>query len=362
MAVLKRLLDVVTLSSSKPVKRLVAYYAILLVVVATLLWAYPGTNALLTGGDAATTTATSQILQDGLNPAPLREVFFGQGSLGALVVSTSLILLGILALMLPVTWVYMWAKNTPGHNQDVVHTLLILPIVVAGIVSIVQNSLALAFSLAGVVAAVRFRTTLDTTRDIVFIFLAIVIGFAGGVQMLGLGAMFSVAFNFVVLLTWRYDFGRTALVPTAASQWSEPLGKLAKTNGDAVPDRDVLLALSPKKLEALGERFDRVRAVTGPKKKKPRYNAILSVTSDKVDEAQAMLPKVLDKLTKRWMLDEVVIHTGKPSEVYYLVRVGKSTNGADIASAIRDRAGDRISAVDLELGDKAAKAAQNGSQ
>ena len=53
----------------------------------------------------------------------------------------------------------------------------------------------------------RFRTTLDDTRDVVFIFLAIGVGFAAGVQTLAVGAIFSVAFNFVVLLTWRYDFG-----------------------------------------------------------------------------------------------------------------------------------------------------------
>jgi hypothetical protein len=351
MAMFKRLIDAVTLGSEQPLRRLIAYYAILVTILALLLYVYPGTNALLTGGDAASASAMPQVLQDGFNAQPLSEVVFGTGSLGALLINTSLILFAIVALMLPVTWVYMSARNTPGHSQDVVQTLIILPIVVAGIVSIVQNSLALAFSLAGVVAAVRFRTKLETTRDVVFIFLAIGIGFAGGVQMLALGAMFSVAFNFVVLLTWRYDFGRSALVPTA--QWSEPLDSLAVTNGNGVngvPDRDLVLALSPKKLDALGERFDRVRAVLGPNSKKPRYNAVLSITSDKVVEAQAVMHKLLDKLTKRWVLDEVVTHNGKPSEVYYLVRVGKATTQADLTSAIRARAGDRVSAIELELG------------
>ena len=360
MAILKRLIDAFTLGSERPVRRLIAYYAILVAVLAVLLYAYPGTNALLTGGEAALDSATPQLLQDGLNAQPLTQVVFGPGSLGALFITTSLILLAIIALMLPVSWVYMSARNAPGHSQDVAQTLIILPLVVAGIVSIVQNSLALAFSLAGVVAAVRFRTKLETTRDVVFIFLAIGIGFAGGVQLLALGAMLSVAFNFVVLFTWRYDFGRSALVPTAAAQWSEPLESLAVTNGNAVPDRDLLLALTPGKLEARGPRFDRVRQVVGPGKK-PRYNAVLSITSDKVADAQVILQKVLDKLTKRWVLDEVVTHEGKPSEVYYLVRVGKSQTSADLTAAIRQRAGDRVGAVDLELGDAAAKAAQNGS-
>jgi len=43
---------------------------------------------------------------------------------------------------------------------------------------VVQNSLALTFRLAGVVAAVGFRTTLRDVRDVVFIFLVIAMGFA----------------------------------------------------------------------------------------------------------------------------------------------------------------------------------------
>ena len=95
-------------------------------------------------------------------------------------ITTVLLLLGALMLMLPVTWVYMAARPIPGHNQNVVQTLIILPLVVAGIVFVIQNSLALAFSLAGVVGAVRFRTTMRDSRDLVYIFLSIVVGFAAG--------------------------------------------------------------------------------------------------------------------------------------------------------------------------------------
>jgi len=357
MPMFKRLIDAVTLGSERPLGRLVAYYAIVFTALGILLFLYPASNALLMGAEPVTSGVSPQLLQDGLNGPAFVQQMIGPGSLGELAINTSLVILGILALMVPVTWVYMSARRVPGHDQSVVQTLLILPIVVAGIVLIVQNSLALAFSLAGVVAAVRFRTTLDDTRDVVFIFLAIGVGFAGGVHMLGIGTIISVAFNLVVLLTWRYDFGRNVLQPTAASQWSAPLKELAKsTNGNGVPDRDVMLALTPKKAEALAKRIDRVRAVLGPSKKKPRFNSVLSITSDKVGEAQLIMQKVLDKVTKRWVLDEVVTHVGKPSEVYYLVRLGKTMTRDDLITAIRARAGDRVAAVDLELGDGVAEA------
>jgi hypothetical protein len=328
-----------------------------------VLFLSPASTALLMGGEPATSGVAPQLLQDGLNPPALVQQAFGAGSLGELLITTLLLIVGIVALMLPVTWVYMSARKVPGHDQSIVQTLLILPIVVAGVVLIVQNSLALAFSLAGVVAAVRFRTTLDDTRDIVFIFLAIGVGFAAGVHVLAIGMMVSFAFNFVVLLTWRYDFGRSALQPTAASQWSEPLKELAKAangngNGNRVPDRDVMLALTPKKAEALAQRIDRVREVLGPNKKKPRYNSVLSITSDTVGEAQVIMQKVLDKVTKRWVLDEVVTNVGKPSEVYYLVRLGKTMTRDDLITAVRAKAGDRVSAVELELGVAVSKAQQ----
>ena len=363
MATLKRLIDAVTLGSERPLRRLIAYYAILIAALAILVVLYPASNALLNGVESATSSVSPQLLQDGLNTPSLVQQTLGPGSLGELLINTFLVIFGIVALMLPVTWVYMSARRVPGHDQSVVQTLLILPIVVAGIVLIVQNSLALAFSLAGVVAAVRFRTTLDDTRDVVFIFLAIGVGFAGGVHMLAIGAIISVAFNFVTLLTWRYDFGRNVLQPTASSQWSEPLKDLAKAgngNGEGVPDRDVMLALTPKKAQALAKRIDRVRAVLGPNKKKPRFNSVLSITSDKVSEAQVVMQKVLNKHTKRWVLDEVVTNVGKPSEVYYLVRLGQATTRDQLITNIRAKAGDRVSSVDLELGAGVAKA-QNGA-
>jgi hypothetical protein len=234
-----------------------------------------------------------------------------------------------------------------------VQTLIILPLVVAGIIIVVQNSLALAFSLAGVVGAVRFRTTLRDTRDLVFIFLSIAVGFASGVQSLAVGALVSIVFNLVVLLTWRYDYGRNVLTPTAASQWAGPLETLSAPEGDGqVPDRDLVLALTPSKAEVLAERFDRVAKTIGKKKKKARFNGVVTVTTDKLPEAQAAIEPVLDKMTRRWKLDEVVTNTGKPSEIYYLIRPKKVVTRDELLTAVHDHAGNVIESVDLETAEQ----------
>ena len=267
--------------------------------------------------------------------------------------STAILLLSTLAIMLPVTWVYMSARSGHGHNQSVVQALIVLPMIVAGIVLIVSNSLALAFSLGGVVAAVRFRTNLSDARDVVFIFLAIGVGFAAGVQEVTIAMILSMIFNFVLVLIWRYDFGRPVLEPTAAAEWTEPLNDLAGKDqgGNKVPDRDLVLALTPKKVEALTERFDRVKTLLGPNGKKPRFNAILTIATTDIAEAQKTVEPALDKVTKRWKLDEVVTNTGKPSELYYIVRTRKSVDRDALLTAVRTSGNGAIANADIEIGD-----------
>jgi hypothetical protein len=358
MPILSRAIDFFTLGSEHPIRRLTAYYTALAVLTAGILFAFPASSELLFGSLALNIPNAPIVLQDGLN-AVADSPYFQPESVSRLFISTSLALLATLALMLPVTWVYISARNVRGHNQALVQTLIILPIVVAGVVFVVRDSLALAFSLAGVVAAVRFRTTLRDTRDVVFIFLAIGVGFAAGVHMLGVGGIVTLIFNYVMLLSWRYDFGRNVLAPTASAQLAAPLQSLVGKNGNGgVPDRDLVLALSPASADRLAERFNRVRNVLGANKKKPRYNAVLRVMSNNVSEAQSAVERSLDGATKRWKLDEVVQHPGKPDEIYYLLRIGKSVTRDDLITALHAAAGDRISNLELEIADAAEREEQ----
>ncbi len=349
MGFFKRMIDFFTVGSDRPVRRLLAYYLVLAAVVGTLMYFFPVVDQVIGSAQLDQAVSGSQVLQDGLQPETIRGFDTDLSPRLGLALTTLIIMLGVLVLMLPVSWVYMSTRYSQGHNQQVAQTLIFLPLVVAGIVLIVQNSLALAFSLAGVVAAVRFRTTLRDARDVVFIFLAIAVGFAAGVQTLIVAAIVSVVFNFVLILTWRYDFGHSVLEPSPASQWTEPLNDLAERRGGKVQDRDLVLALDPKRAQALAERFDRVRKILGPQGKKPRFNAILSVTTETLSEAQRKVAEALDEVAGRWRLDEVVTNVGKPSELFYLVRIRKSTSRDDLLTAVRAKAGDTIAGADVQL-------------
>ena len=75
------------------------------------------------------------------------------------------------------------------------------------------------------------------------------------------------------------------------------------------------------------------------------------VTTDGIAEAQAPVERPLGKVAKRWTVDEVVTHTGKPSELYYLVKTRKSLTENDVLTAIRTGAGPAIATATLEIGD-----------
>ncbi|MBT8136173.1 MAG: DUF4956 domain-containing protein [Gammaproteobacteria bacterium] len=116
-------------------------------------------------------------------------------------------MLGTAVLMVPISWVYFITYGRKEIDQSFVQTVVMLPIVVAGIATIVQNSLALAFSLAGIVAAVRFRFTLDQPAHALYIFAAIGIGLGAGIGALGVATVISIAFVYATLALWKLEYG-----------------------------------------------------------------------------------------------------------------------------------------------------------
>jgi hypothetical protein len=116
-------------------------------------------------------------------------------------------LIGAIAVMVPVSWVYMEIRQRSKLDQSLLETLIILPVAITGIVLIVHNSLALAFSLAGVMAGVRFRNTMKSTADSVFIFLAVGVGLASGIGMLIIAMMMTMVFNYTFLALWALNYG-----------------------------------------------------------------------------------------------------------------------------------------------------------
>jgi hypothetical protein len=132
------------------------------------------------------------------------------GNLGQSLFWLTVAVIGALMTALPVSWVYMGIRNDEEYDQSLINTILVLPMVVTGIVIIVQNSLALAFSLAGIAGAVRFRNSLKSSGDALFILLAVAIGLSAGIGAVELAALLTIAFNYTFIALWMTEYGERA--------------------------------------------------------------------------------------------------------------------------------------------------------
>ena len=119
-------------------------------------------------------------------------------------------MLGSFALMLPTSWVCMATRQEEGlrpeHGADPHHP---------------RDGRdrrpgdrpqqpALAFSLVAIVGG-SLRNSLPDTRDTLYVFLAIGVGLASGVEALAAAAGLSVVFNYTVLALNRSDYGMCEL-------------------------------------------------------------------------------------------------------------------------------------------------------
>lgn len=125
-----------------------------------------------------------------------------QGALSLVYVMTATLLL-----MLPVSWVYRAIHTDSVYDHSIDATTIVLPAVVAGIVTVVQHSLALAFSLAGIVAGVRFRRALSDTFDTLFILASIGVGISAGIKSVEIAVVLTVFFNYAAIAVCAFGDG-----------------------------------------------------------------------------------------------------------------------------------------------------------
>lgn len=133
------------------------------------------------------------------------------GSLAELPLSVPLILLTLFAslfmgLLISVT--YIATKGRENHSQSFAVTLVILPVILSVIIIFVGSNVARAFSLAGTLSIIRFRSAPGEPKDIGLIFFAIAAGLACGVGLIGYGILFTIFLCAVLILLNRLNFGR----------------------------------------------------------------------------------------------------------------------------------------------------------
>jgi len=187
--------------------QITGYYLVIMLVIFIALKIWPEFRGYLPVGGVE-----QLITQPAKNPLEASEAVraahvanFGQSVFWLVVAIIAAILVS-----LPVSWVYMAVRGGDEYDQSLVNTIIVLPMVVTGIVIIVQNSLALAFSLAGIAGAVRFRNSLKSSGDALFILLAVGTGLAAGIGAIELAAVISIAFNYCFVMLWITEYGERA--------------------------------------------------------------------------------------------------------------------------------------------------------
>lgn len=221
--------------------QLTLFYAVVTGAVVTAVTLSPQLADFLPIGGAQT------LLSSPAPDDPLQSIAIGAERvthLGGSIVWLAVAVAGAILTTIPVTWTYMASRNRSEYDQALVETMIVLPIAVTAIVVMVHNSLALAFSLAGIVGGVRFRNTLKSSGDAIYILLAIGIGLAAGIGALEIALVMTVMFNYAFALLWVADYGAkqgahrylrpTHLPESSGSGAKEDHGE---ESGEGMPDR-----------------------------------------------------------------------------------------------------------------------------
>jgi hypothetical protein len=335
--------------ATRVIVRSLVYYAALVggTAVAVRLWAHllpPSLEALLgLGADTAPVATSFKDLADGAPPSGLDEATL------ALTVGVAMAAAALLSL--PVAWIYLLTRAKRGYQQSVVQLLVVLPTVVAGIVLLVKYSLALAFSLAGIVAAVRFRNSLDDSKDAVYVFLATAIGLSSAVNLPVAGVL-SICFNILALALWYTDFGSAPveLDGRLAERKLQRAKQMARTGTFvARMDDEVLKNMTTEQLEGLADRAWRRAKANNMTAEMPAVveeRTLRLSTSDAVALRRVLEPR-LSEFTKTWRFGGM--QTGEEATVIeYRVQLRRKTGPDELLSLVRAAGASQLTSAEIE--------------
>lgn len=205
--------------------RLAAYFLAFGLLLASMFSYAPALLVADQGGLPA--GEVTQTLIEGLLEASGRRPSLEQKtftSLAAVLGVLSFSFFCTVALMLPITWVYMYTHPN-SYGRNLITSLIVLPICATATVWLIQDSLALAFGLAALVAAVRFRIRLNNELDGVYIFASIAVGLASGVGHFGVGFVMAICYCFCASIIWMMGYGKrppAVVVDTGVAESAGP--------------------------------------------------------------------------------------------------------------------------------------------
>ncbi len=299
--------------------------------------------------------ATGPLLEDELRdlaggalPGAVHQpAWSGRGWLVAVVAMVSALLL-----MLPIAWAYVATREERKVDRSVVTTITLLPIAVAAILVIVQDSLAVAFSLAGIAGLVRFRNALDDTKDAMYVFVAIAVGLGAGVGALEASAALSGLFNLVVIALWKWNRSHPAIADIALGEQQVPEGQSvleairAPREGAVHPEpvAEWLEVTDAKPLTRAAEANAEPSQAGNGGARKARRHGILRVRAANDVATRRTIDEVLGTVAKRWTLESDEQGPDGLPELTYDVQLKKRREWTELLDALQQRLGPELSA------------------
>ena len=312
-------------SREVPLLRLLLYYAILVVIAMLAIRFVPRMEDALLAPIRLGGAAESVF---GMAPTPASEAqTMVSTPVSQRALTTFVVALGALLLTLPTAWVYMFTRRL-RYDPSLVQSVVILPVVVSGIVIVVKNSLALAFSLAGIVAAVRFRNTLKDPKDAVYVFLALGIGLAAGVQALDVALVMSLTFSLLVLALWKYNIG-AIYSGVSADRTVLSIGNAKLLRVRAQEDRERVQAAGLAALDDMDA------------------DGVLLVHTADPAAAHRALEVSLSRLTSEWRLIDTSADAKGRTTLTVLVDLRKKVDPAEVLGELDDRWSPHIAAAEF---------------
>ena len=330
----------------KVIVRVFLYYAVL-ITLGWIAWRYLPRSQILATTSLDTLFGQGQDIVKGSGKNAVYEPV-AQDTLAATV---ALAMLASALLALPIAWVYTLTRSRRGYQQSVVQLLIILPVAVTGIVVLVKYSLPLAFALGGIAAAVRFRNTLDDSKDAVYIFLMTGLGIACAVD-LPVATIISILFNILILALWFTDFGRTpvALEGKVAERRLQRARELAKTGTFVARiDDEVLQNMTAEQLEGLAQRAWRRARENDPEgeERGDKNESRIRIRIRNAILTRPVLEARLDDSTKKWHVEAESVGEDGTTLIDYVVMPKKKSGPNDLLALLRAAGGRDV--IDSEL-------------
>lgn len=105
-----------------------------------------------------------------------------------------------------IAFTYYKTQEEESFQRSMAVTLLMLPVILSVIIIFVGSNIARAFSLAGTLSIIRFRSAPGDPKDIGFIFFDIAAGLACGVGLYAYGALFVIVLCALMVICERCRF------------------------------------------------------------------------------------------------------------------------------------------------------------